>query len=501
MMSAAVLAICGLSSATPCQSPVRTPGYPVVFMVPVAGMESGDSLETFAIVDDSARVGTLLGWLDNPPARWALDLYDRARAVAIARDSAAAHRQPAAYYVALVPGGNHGDLGFRLRTEAGIEEHPRTAFIRLGPDEWRFSTTFLHETGHVVTHVLAGGRRFDARPMAAIPHSTAALTDRQTAFHEGFAIHLETFAARLDTSTSSRNRYDHWQMPFGRVEQAPRVSEYYHALVDLLSFSQNVARYRQVADNAFAFRSAFTGADYLRVQLERARDFAELRNADQMLQSEGFYASFFYSILFRGIRPPGPDTIRQRQNHLLEVLADVLDAPDAASNRPWLTDIVRAWQVRYPAEFPEILDVFLDLSHGEFVDDAARATWKSAYLAGLRLDMPALNLDVLETRRQSWRDRVLADPATLDRRIGPELPCSVPSVRIKLAELSDQPLQFDLNTVQEGVLRLVPGLTEVERSRWLAQRDRTPFTGYADFERRVDLGRGSRSALRFVRTP
>ena len=140
----------------------QAPAHGVVFMEPTGQRTSEDSLDTFSLVTDSSRVARYRAWLDNMPARWALALFDEARAIAIARDPAAA--------------------GFRLHTPSGVENHPRTAFIRLGPDEWRFGITFLHETGHVVTHILAGGRRVEATPMAAISHSTAALTDRETAF-------------------------------------------------------------------------------------------------------------------------------------------------------------------------------------------------------------------------------------------------------------------------------------------------------------------------------
>lgn len=476
----------------------QTPAHGVVFMEPAGQRTSEDSLDTFSLVTDSSRVTTYRAWLDNMPARWALDLFDEARAIAIARDPAAAERQPPTYYVALVPGGNHGDLGFRLRTPGGVEDHPRTAFIRLGPDRWRFGITFLHETGHVVTHILAGGRKVEATPMAAIPHSTAALTNRETAFAEGYAIHLETLATRQDTSLASRNKYDHQQMLFGRVEQAPRLSEYYHQLLDLLSFAQTVSRYHEVVENTFAFRTAWTGPDYLRVQLERQRDYAELRDADQLLQSEGFYASFFYGLLFRGGHPPDVATVRERQRHTLEVLADVLDRQDAGGNQPYLVEIVRAWRGRYAEEFPEVVDVFLDLSHGVFVDAGARTQWKTAYLAALRLDTPALGLDSIERQRREWRGQVLRDPAVLVSRLGPELPCMVKGPTVQLVAFGEPaPLYFDVNTVQAGVLGMVPGLRQETRNRWLMERDRQPFRSFDDFVRRVPLSESVRRLLVF----
>jgi len=491
------IAILTCLSLLPALADAQPSDHAVVFMEPVEG-PPGDSLDTFSPVTAPDRIQTYRAWLDNAAARWAFGLFDQGRQVAIDRDADAATWQPETYYIALVPGGNHGDLGFRLKTPAGVENHPRTGFIRLGPNPWRFGTTFLHETGHVVTYILSGGRSLDAKAMSAIPHSTASLSDRETAFREGYSIHLETLMARLDTSRASRDKYYHEQLPFGSIQAAPRQSEYYHQLVDLLSFAQTVSRYREVAENTFAFRSAWKGPDYLRVQLEKTRDFAELRDADQLLQSEGFYASFFYGVIFRGVQPPEVDEIQTRQAHLLNVLADVLARPDGASNRPYLLEIMQAWQQRYPDEYPEIVDVFLDLSHGVFVDSEAQAIWRKTYLAAVRMDLHGLGLDELERRRQGWHDAVIANPDTLYARLGPELPCMAKGVEVQLVALGDPvPLYFDINTVQEGVLATIDQLSVGGRERWLAERDRRPFRNFEDFIARVPLGEHGRAVLVF----
>ena len=89
----------------------------------------------------------------------------------------------------------------------------------LGPQEPNFNDTFVHETGHVVLRILNGFKSVAIEPMAAIPHTTAALTDRGTAFNEGFAIHLETLAAHVRTDQPTRNRYRHERIIFGQRSQ------------------------------------------------------------------------------------------------------------------------------------------------------------------------------------------------------------------------------------------------------------------------------------------
>ena len=61
----------------------------------------------------------------------------------------------------------------------------------------------------------------------------------------------------------------------------------------------------------------------------------------------------------------------------------------------------------------------------------------------------------------------------------------------------DMTVRFDLNTVQPGIMRLIPGITEDEVSRWLAERARTPFAAPDDFRARQILAAPRLAALHF----
>src|SRR5208282_1233005 len=97
-------------------------------------------------------------------------------------------------------------------------------------------------------------------------------------------------------------------------------AEFFHHSADLTSYSQTVARYSDVRENNFSFESAFTGPDYLRVQLEKARDFAAVRSANQLLQAEGYYASFFFLFTMRGSGIPDMATIDRRERQMLRAM-------------------------------------------------------------------------------------------------------------------------------------------------------------------------------------
>jgi hypothetical protein len=465
----------------------------VVFIESDGATPAGE-LPLYRMVTDPERLVTLSKWVDSETGRLALDLYARARGIAVVHT--AARLQPAEYFIALVPDGNNAAVGFRIRTTRGIESCPQVAFIQLGPEEWRFSTTLLHETGHVALAMLAGGRVLPKREIAAIPHTVAALTDRGTAFDEGFAISLETLAAHLSEAPEIRRQYRHEQFLFGPA--ARMRAEYYRPSADLLTFAQMYARYSEVRDNAFAFTAAFTGPDYLRVQMEKARDFATLRDADQLLASEGFTASFFFSLLVRGEKPPGEEVIRARENAVMTVLAEMFAHQSPSPEAPLLLEFVEWYPKVYPSEWREVLDVFLDLSRGVFVDASAAAIWRTDYLAALALDLAHLDRERIDAARDRWRAAIVADPKVLVSRLGPQLRCEVAGQTVKLVGLeSDRPLSFDVNTAEEGVMRLVPGVTQVEVTSWQAQRTRAPFTGADDFRARSGLSATSLASLKF----
>ena len=433
--------------------------------------------EKMPLLHKAAEHEKYAAWMRNESAERALRLYRAAYEIV--------HPQGGTpdYYVALVEGGNHAAVGFRLQNGDRVEQLPRQTYILLDADASRFDTTMLHETGHMAMEMLAGGRQLDGKELASIPHSTAALSDRTTAFSEGYAEHLETLAAHLNDDPGTRARYHRGRVIFG--EGSFGQLEYFHQSMDLASFSQNLARYLDVRDNNFAFESAFHEPDYLRVQLEKARDFATLRDANQLLQSEGFYASFFFLFVIRGAETPAESVISEREQHLLRAMNAMFDAKAADTSRPWLLDLLTEYMKQFPEEKAAIVDALNDLSHGVFVDPTAVKLWREHYLAALRLDPKGMSIAGISGVLKVWRNAVLTDPNILYSRLGPEIPCTVPGTKVRLVAFEqDEPVRFDLNTVQPGILRLIPGITESEVAAWLAQRGEKPFQSADDFRSR-----------------
>jgi hypothetical protein len=476
-----------MAAGAPGQMPVR-----IIFLEPVSavdtrGAEIADKTPLYRHVADPAR---FTPWLNNESATRAFRLYREACEIAHPGGGVPD------YYVALVKGGNHAANGFRVEQGGGIEEYPRQPYILLDPEEWRFETTLLHETGHMAIAMLAGGRQVAGKQVAAIPHSTAALTGRNTAFDEGYAIHLETLQAHVGQGVRNRQRYHRGMVLFG---EAPfQAAEYFHHSADLTSYSQNLARYSDVSENNFSFESAFQGADYLRVQLEKARDFATVRDANQLLQAEGYYASFFFLFTMRGSSVPDEATIDTRERQILRAMHATFAANPGLESGPWLLRVVTEYMNLFPEEKAAIVDALNDTSHGVFVEPAAASLWNEHYLAALRLDIGKMNLQGLAAARKRWREQVLSDPAVLLSRLGPEVACDLPAVKVRIAAFGgEMTVRFDINTVQSGILRLIPGISEAEIGAWLAARRAKSFAGREDFQTRAGLRPASLAALKF----
>jgi hypothetical protein len=455
----------------------------IVWMVPVPGT----SQNHFRPITAPDSVANYLRWLDNYSARQALHLYQLALSVA--------KRSYTPFYIALVPGGNHAELGFTLLVNGKPESYPKTPYIKLDPDPYGFSSVLLHETGHMILMLLNQGRKLPVEEVAAIPHSTAALTDRTTAFDEGFAIHLETLAALYAPEPELRRRYQRTAFQYGR----PGIGgEYYRQASDLFTYAQTRSRYHEVVENSFAFAPACQEADYLRVQLDKSRDFARLRTANQLLQSEGFYASFFIGSIARGAQLPDSAEISRRYLRLFQMLHTLFTTTTPTPHTPYLLDFVKTCLYENPAEGREMLALLMDVSHGVFVDREALDLWREQYEGALKMDMKLVKNQKIEQARTRWVDEVLQSPDLLYSLTGPVLRVEVPQVKISLVALeSEAPLSFDLNTVEPGILKLVPGISQAEIDRILNEREQRPYQSWEDFMKRVALSRNVSGGLVF----
>src|ERR1039458_352468 len=116
-----------------------------IFLEPVSAVDTGGAEITakMPLYRKAADPAKYAAWLHNESAERALRLYRAAYELTHTGGGTPD------YYVALVPGGNHAAVGFRLQNGEKVEEHPKQAYILLDAEPDHFEATVLHETGHV----------------------------------------------------------------------------------------------------------------------------------------------------------------------------------------------------------------------------------------------------------------------------------------------------------------------------------------------------------------
>jgi hypothetical protein len=414
----------------------------------------------WAPIDDAARVSELRALLDNEPARLALALY--ALAWEVNPPAEAAELGGPTLFIGVEEGGNHAETGLTL----GDRTYPRLPYLRLAGDRDTFRGTLLHESGHAIHALLVGDLATEegAQGIAPIPHSTAAVTDRRTAFNEGWAIHLEAIHAHCSADPETRAFYDHAQPQLGPT--GDRKSEYYFPAKDVMTYAQGFARYQNVRDGLYAFETSARG-DYLRVQLDPSRDLRTLRDPGSLVANEGFVAS----VIFQTIASDGCDDLAARYRPVLAALRN------AERTNPAVPLIALVENLGARAR-----DAFLDLSRGVTVDADAAALWARLYDAAIALDLETRDALVkdLEARRARWRTLPLA------ARIGPIVPVQVPSLQVGVALFGPKlPMSFDANACGAPLLALIPGWTDEHVRAFLAERETAPYQDLADLKARL----------------
>jgi hypothetical protein len=161
-------------------------------------------------------------------------------------------------FVAVKPGGNDIQFGLRVLNDHNQIDNHHIPYIVIDEQFKRLPITILHESMHAALAVLSDRYSSDVPTIAPMIHTTAAITDRWTAFHEGLSIHLETLVGHYSTDRRYRNYFDHRGLV---TTQQHSQSEYFFLSLDYQSYSQSFGRYRDVRDNMYAYEAAFQGPE------------------------------------------------------------------------------------------------------------------------------------------------------------------------------------------------------------------------------------------------
>jgi hypothetical protein len=382
------------------------------------------------------------------------------------RAAGAATPGPTWLYLSLEDGG-FARRGFWL-IEKGARRYVDEPFIDIVVDEasiadGAFEELFAHEMGHVFLRRLLPKLPYG---YSRTPHSSLAVTDYPTAFDEGFAIHFQGLARRLTVNAGLRDQ---------ELGLAPKpFLSYWASHLDRATRNEGMRR------NWFVQAQLAPGVALF--------DATRLKNANQMLASEGVIATLFYRWWVPGAGER--QALLDRYGRTFTAIAK-LNERELHPDAPVFLDFVDAYTTQFPSERDAVLDLIVDATYGATTGGASARETETLAAHGQRGDMQAF-VGGLARARQT-----LADTRAQVRRSSAALRAGLaPNLWLLGASSSTLQPSVNLNTAELEELLQLPGLDRTSAERALSSRRETGlFRDLRDFISRSGVDARSAGAL------
>jgi hypothetical protein len=407
---------------------------------------------------------------------------------------------------------------------AGGADLPAVVYTCLATDENSLAGGFVeaiatHEFGHALMTTLMPAHGHYAAARASRMHLTTAVTDRGTAFREGWGDHFQPLALHHSGSPAlERLRRGFDPSPTARWTSAVEDSLRHWGIPNNLFIHEPVVPEdlpERTPDERY--RHDLTSSSYMP---------EELKSAERMSACEGVVASVFYRLMtdpeigrkyrkpafYERFLPPGvvlPQGFDPSAhfggyiNVSLKVLAAMrhlgcteralpakstgVEAAQASTSAP-IVELVEACGALFPDEREAFYRSFLETTALVTAAPEARSTWRRLALAG-RYGL----YGEIRGRIKEWRElfsQTLAkcvESGRLAPLLGPEIWLESADLKVGrgLWMPPDRPLTVDLNAASPiDLLNLGAGLTWAEAKAVVAWRDEHgPFSAIPDTER------------------
>jgi hypothetical protein len=383
--------------------------------------------------------------------------------------------------------------GFWLQDQSGAKRLVLAGYVDLVVDEedidsGNLEEIFSHELGHLILRSLLG--EIHGGPSRKM-HQSMTVTDYPTAFDEGYAEHFQplvrdaTDNAHLRELSKGATATDLDRLWLSRFDQQLRTDG--------------------VKRNLFIHRKALPAAalqpDPDRYQLyldsETSPDFLsdELKNAQEMMASEGVIAALFYRFVnddrlrnryreagfYQPFLAVGVSEIRNAvspyENVNLKLFAAMrkVAAQSVNPHQPLIIAIVDAYTSLFPEEAEAIYGVFLQTTRGVTASQELATAFEGAASAGRRGDIESFRQRSAAafTLLKATTEQVAHGKLALGANLGPELWLLNSSFKIAPAIWERDrtlPLTLNLNTATEAELMTLPGVDLATARRIVAER-------------------------------
>ncbi len=405
-------------------------------------------------------------------------------------------------FIFLKKGGNRPKQGFFLKGKDENIDMTFCHYIEMPPDPVQFETLFAHENGHLIDYYL-GKIDFKDQP-ARFVHTAPAVTDYLTAYIEGWGIHFETMMVEATQSDQARSLYtlDH-----------VKDNAYFIHIQDLMGIAHKSKRYSWVKGNLFAFQRAYKPynagtaealiKNYVYNWMNSDHDSGKIKNAQQMLSSEGVAATFFYRL----INDPDIQKRYQNKNFYVPFLNATPDKEPAeiftplenaylkviyakymliedykkAKNelyRPLLLDFSLQYIKVFPEDASDFLTHFYMTTYfTTAIKDSLALYNKVDGSSHFTMYDPEQASNVLMKtfeELQAFMKEVKAEKEIISKYLGE--PLWIQNDKFDLGE-KDSPytLSLNLNSAEKFELMTIPGMTEELADKYLVQRESSVF--------------------------
>ena len=390
--------------------------------------------------------------------------------------------RPTWLYLSLEDGG-FPRAGFWLQ-EGGTMRYVAEPFVDLIVDadsieKGDFEEIFAHEQGHVLLRrllpKLPEGR-------SRTPHASLAITDRPTAFDEGFATHFQALARRFtgnerlkleDQGLAGKPFLPYWASNLDRTARVDGVRR------NLFVQSQLTL---PGAGDAIVLRDHST-----------LFDTARLKSGDQMMASEGVVATVFYRWLAAG---DGGAALVDRYGRLFRALS-ALDRQPLDPDSPILVRLLQTYARLNPQDAPQVIRGFLETTYAATVDPRvarhAESVATVGRVGGMNAEAFVGQLKLARTAMAQTIEATTAD--RLDAALSAPIWLFLAKGDGSDAYLDG--LSVDLNTAEREQLSALPGLDAATAERIVAERRaHGPYATLASLPARASVSDSALASLR-----
>jgi hypothetical protein len=385
--------------------------------------------------------------------------------------------------------------GFWLEDPSGAKRLILAGYVDLVVDEEDIDSgsleeIFSHELGHLILRSLLG--EIWGGPSRKM-HQSMTVTDYPTAFDEGYAEHFQplvrdamdnAYLRELSKGATATDLDRLWLSRFDeqlRTDGVKRNLFVHRKALPALALQPDPDRYQLYLDSE-------TSVDFLS---------DELKNAQEMMASEGVIATLFYRFVnddrlcnryreagfYQPFLAPGvsmaeiKNVISPYENVNLKLFVAMrkVAAQSVNPHQPLIIEIVDAYASLFPEDAEAILGVFLQTTRGVTASQELATAFEGAAIAGRRGDMEAFRQRSAAafTLLKATSEQVAQGKLALGANLGPELWVFNSSFRIAPAVWErerTEPLTLNLNTATEAELMTLPGVDLGTARRIVAER-------------------------------